>query len=52
MQIGQRYTLKEFVIWMRRDSYWVLSVVGIPCAQAFNALMSQRELSTRSNVIV
>lgn len=30
MHVGQRYTLKEFIVWMRRDSYWVLSVVGIP----------------------
>lgn len=30
MHIGQRYTLKEFLIWTRRDSYWLLAIITVP----------------------
>ncbi len=30
MHVGKHYTLNEFIVWMRRDSYWVLCMVAIP----------------------
>ncbi|HEX2617846.1 MAG TPA: bestrophin family ion channel, partial [Flavobacteriales bacterium] len=30
MHAGRRYTFTEFVLWMRRDSYWLLLIATIP----------------------
>ena len=30
MHSGRRYTLKEFILWTRRDIYWILTLSAIP----------------------
>lgn len=30
MHIGRQYTIPEFLVWMRRDTYWVLTVTCVP----------------------
>ncbi len=30
MHIGRQYTLKEFMIWSRRDSYWLIVIGALP----------------------
>lgn len=32
MHAGRQYSLKEFLIWTRRDSYWLLAIATLPTA--------------------
>lgn len=32
MHAGKKYTLKEFLLWTRRDSYWLIIIGAIPTA--------------------
>lgn len=32
MHIGRRYTVREFLVWTRRDSYWLLAIASVPTA--------------------
>ena len=32
MHIGKGYSLKEFLLWLRRDSYWLLAIATVPTA--------------------